>query len=98
LTDCVEKVLDGGEANFLRAADAFSAVRHGGPHQLEQNLSASFYLASRMHPPKKSAADKLLREVFLGSFDFFNRIGPSRTSELEARLSRPATAQQKLLK
>jgi hypothetical protein len=32
----------------------------------------------RMHPQKKSAAGKLLREFYLGSiFDFFNRIALS---------------------
>jgi hypothetical protein len=41
----VEKVLAAVEANFLRAADASNAVRHGGPHQLEQNLSATFFFA-----------------------------------------------------
>jgi hypothetical protein len=61
---------------FLRAADAFNAVRHGGPHGLEQNLSATFFFAWRTHPQKKSAPGKLLRGFCFGStFDFFNRIG-----------------------
>jgi hypothetical protein len=34
----VEKILAAVEAKFLRAADAFNAVRHGGPHRLEQTL------------------------------------------------------------
>jgi hypothetical protein len=32
-------------ANFLRAADALNTGRHGGPHQLGQNLSATFFFA-----------------------------------------------------
>src|ERR1700753_2196768 len=48
LADSVEKILAAGEANFLRAADASNTVRHGGPHQLEQSLSASFYFVSGM--------------------------------------------------
>jgi hypothetical protein len=31
--------------NFLRAPDAFNAVRHGGPRRLEQKLSATFSFA-----------------------------------------------------
>lgn len=94
--DCVEKVLAAVEANFLRAADASSAVRYGGPHQLEQRLSASFYFASGMHPPKKSAADKLLRGFFLGStFDFFNRIGQKPTLP---PLTRPTAAAATVLR
>jgi hypothetical protein len=38
-----EKVLAAVGPNFLRAADAFYTVRHGGPHQLEQNLSATLF-------------------------------------------------------
>jgi len=58
------------------SADAFNAVRHGGPHRLEQNLSATFFFAWRTHPQKKSAPGKLLRGFCFGStFDFFNRIG-----------------------
>jgi hypothetical protein len=30
---------------FLRAANASNAIRHGGPHRLEQNLSATFFFA-----------------------------------------------------
>jgi hypothetical protein len=43
--DSVEKVLAAVETTFLRAADAFNAVRHGGPRRLEQKLSATFFLA-----------------------------------------------------
>jgi hypothetical protein len=43
--DSVEKVLAAVGPNFLRAAGAFYAVTHGGPHQPEQNLSASFFFA-----------------------------------------------------
>jgi hypothetical protein len=43
--DPVEKVLAGVGTKFLRAADAFNAVRHGGPHRLEQKLSATFFFA-----------------------------------------------------
>jgi hypothetical protein len=74
--DSVEKVLAAVGTKFC---DAFNAVRHGGPHRLEQKLSATFFFARRTHPQKKSAAGKLLREFCLGSiFDFFNRIDPSR--------------------
>jgi hypothetical protein len=74
--DSVEKVLSAVGIQFLRAADAFNAVRHGGPHRLEQNLSATFFFAWRTHPQKKSAPGKLLRGFCFGStFDFFNRIG-----------------------
>jgi hypothetical protein len=45
LADCVEKVLAAAGTSFLKAADAFHAVRHGGPRQLEQNLSATFFFA-----------------------------------------------------
>jgi hypothetical protein len=45
LADSVEKVLAAVEAKFLRAADAFNAVRHGGPRRLEQKLSATFLFA-----------------------------------------------------
>jgi hypothetical protein len=45
LGDSVEKILDAVRSNFLRAAGAFCAVRHGGPHQPEQNLSATFFFA-----------------------------------------------------
>jgi hypothetical protein len=34
MTDCVENVLAAVGTSFLKAADAFHAVRHGGPHQL----------------------------------------------------------------
>jgi hypothetical protein len=40
-----EKVLAAIGAKFLRAADAFDAVRRGGPHRPEQNLSATFFFA-----------------------------------------------------
>jgi hypothetical protein len=43
--DSVEKVLAAVGTKFLRAANAFNAVRHGGPHRLEQNLSATFFFA-----------------------------------------------------
>jgi hypothetical protein len=45
LADSVAKVLAAVGLNFLRAAGAFYAVRHGGPHQPEQNLSATFFFA-----------------------------------------------------
>jgi hypothetical protein len=62
VADSVEKVLAAVGTKFLRAADAFNAVRHGGPSRLEQILSATFFFAWRTHPQKKSATDKLLRE------------------------------------
>jgi hypothetical protein len=43
--DSVEKVPAAVGPNFLRAAAAFYAVRHGGPRQLEQNLSATLFFA-----------------------------------------------------
>jgi hypothetical protein len=43
--DSVEKVLAAVGTKFLRAADAFKAVRHGGPRRLEQKLSAIFFFA-----------------------------------------------------
>jgi hypothetical protein len=43
LADRVEKVIATVGINFLRAVDAFHAVRRGGPHQLEENLSAIFF-------------------------------------------------------
>jgi hypothetical protein len=43
LADSVEKVLAAVGAKFLRPADAFDAVRHGGPQLPEQNLSATFF-------------------------------------------------------
>ena len=45
LADSVEKVLAAVGTKFLRAADAFKAVRHGGPRRLEQKLSAIFFFA-----------------------------------------------------
>jgi hypothetical protein len=45
LTDSVEKVLAAVGTKFLRAADAFNAVRHGGPRRLEKKLSATFFFA-----------------------------------------------------
>jgi hypothetical protein len=45
LADFVEKVLGAVGSIFLRAAGAFYVVRHGGPHQPEQNLSATFFFA-----------------------------------------------------
>ena len=81
LAGSVEKVLAAVGTKFLRAADAFNAMRHGGPPRLEQKLSATFFLA-RTHVQKKSAAGKLLREFCLGSiFDCFNRIDPKRQLE-----------------
>ena len=43
--DSVEKVLAAVGTKFLKAADAFYAVRHGGPRRLEQKLSAIFFFA-----------------------------------------------------
>ena len=43
--DSVEKVLAAVGTKFLRAADAFKAVRHGGPRRFEQKLSATFLFA-----------------------------------------------------
>jgi hypothetical protein len=45
LADSVEKVLAAVGTKFLRAADALNAVGYGGPQQLEQNLSATFFFA-----------------------------------------------------
>jgi hypothetical protein len=79
--DSVEKVLAAVGPNFLRAAGAFCAIRHDGPHQPEQNLSATFFFARRTPSQEKSEASKLLLEFCIGSiFDFFNRIGQNRTS------------------
>jgi len=74
--DSVEKVLSAVGIQFLRAADAFNAVRHGGPHRLEQNLSATFFFAWRTQSSEEICPGKLLRGFCFGStFDFFNRIG-----------------------
>jgi hypothetical protein len=87
MVDCVEKPSPTSRPVFLRAADASNAVRHGGPHQVEQSLSTSFHFALGMHPPNKSTADKLFREFFLGStFDFFDRIGPLLTCMTNAEM------------
>ena len=43
--DSVEKVLAAVGTKLLRAADAFNAIRHGGPRRLEQKLSATFFFA-----------------------------------------------------
>ena len=43
--DSVEKVFAAVGIKFLRAPDAFNAVRHGGPRRLEQKLSATFFFA-----------------------------------------------------
>jgi hypothetical protein len=43
--DSVEKVPAAVETKFLRAADAFNAVRRGGPRRLELKLSATFLFA-----------------------------------------------------
>jgi hypothetical protein len=43
LADSAEKVLAAVGTKFLRAADAFNAVRHGGPRRFEQKLSATFF-------------------------------------------------------
>jgi hypothetical protein len=70
------------DGRLLRAADAFNAVRHGGPHRLEQNLSATFFFAWRTHP-QKICPGKLLRGFcFDGIFDFFTKIDPEPTSLL----------------
>ena len=45
LTDSVEKVLVAVGIKFLRAADAFNAVGHGGPRRFERKLSATFFFA-----------------------------------------------------
>jgi hypothetical protein len=45
MADSVEKVLAAVGTKFLRAADAFKAVRHGGPRRFEQKLSATFLFA-----------------------------------------------------
>jgi hypothetical protein len=45
MVDSVEKVLAAVGTKFLRAADAFNAVRHGGPRRLEKKLSATFFFA-----------------------------------------------------
>jgi hypothetical protein len=85
--DSVEKVLSAVGIQFLRAADAFNAVRHGGPHRLERNLSATFFFAWRTHRRKKSAPGKLLRGFCFGStFDFFNRIGQRPKNSRRAQL------------
>jgi hypothetical protein len=88
-TDSVEKVLAAVEAKFLRAADAFNAVRHGGPRRLEQKLSATFSFAWITHPQKKSPAGKLLREFCLGSiFDFSTESAKSRPGAAIVRRQR----------
>jgi hypothetical protein len=84
LADSVEKVLAAVGTKFLRAADAFNAVRHGGPRRPEQKLSATFFFAWKTHPQKKSPPGKLLREFRLGSiFDFFKKIGQLQTNFAE---------------
>ena len=65
--DSVEKVLSAVGIQFLRAADAFNAVRHGGPHRLEQNLSATFFFAWRTHPQKKSAPASFYEDFALAA-------------------------------
>jgi len=45
LADSVEKALAAVGIKFLRAADAFNAVRHGGPRRFERKLSATFFFA-----------------------------------------------------
>jgi hypothetical protein len=64
MADSVEKVLAAVGPNFLRAAGAFYAVGHGGPHQAEQNLSATFFFALRARSQEKS---ETAREFCIGS-------------------------------
>jgi hypothetical protein len=45
MADSVEKVPAAASPDFLRAAGAFYAVRHGGPHQPKPNPSATFFFA-----------------------------------------------------
>jgi hypothetical protein len=45
VADSIEKVFAAVGTKFLRAPDAFNAVRHGGPRRLEQKLSATFFFA-----------------------------------------------------
>jgi hypothetical protein len=45
MTDSVEKALAAFGIKFLRAADAFNAVRHCGPRRFERKLSATFFFA-----------------------------------------------------
>jgi hypothetical protein len=62
VADSVEKVLAAVGTKFLRAADAFNAVRHGGPRRLEQKISATFFFACRTHPQYGAPASKAQRE------------------------------------